>query len=253
MSVLLAEDHPINRKLVLRMLDKIGLDVHAVENGAQLLRALDERDFDLVLMDVQMPEVDGVEATRQIRERERGSSRRVPIVALTAHTMKGDRERFLALGMDEYLSKPIRAAELYAMVRRFAPAREAGPDAEPRGPGAGRGASLLDVDDLRKRVDGDEGLVLELLEIFVAEMHTSLAAVEAAVGGDVAALRAAAHSYKGVAANVSARVVANTCAELEHAAAAGALGRIAGLVAELRGATDSTALAIRTFLSVRRE
>jgi two-component system sensor histidine kinase/response regulator len=112
LRVLVAEDNPVNQRLVVRLLEKRGHRVEVVANGREALQAMDKQRFDLVLMDVQMPEMDGVEATAAIRKKEKGSGWHTPIVALTANVMKGDREKYLASGMDGYLSKPIRPLEL---------------------------------------------------------------------------------------------------------------------------------------------
>jgi CheY-like chemotaxis protein len=112
LRVLVAEDNPVNLRLVVRLLEKRGHSVQVAVNGREALQALDKERFDLVLMDVQMPEMDGVEATVAIREKEKGTGLHTPIIALTANAMKGDREKYLASGMDGYLAKPIRPLEL---------------------------------------------------------------------------------------------------------------------------------------------
>jgi two-component system sensor histidine kinase/response regulator len=114
LSVLLAEDNTVNQKLATRLLEKMGHRVTLAVNGAEAARAHAAEKFDLVLMDVQMPEMNGFEATARIRERERITGEHVPIVALTAHAIRGDRERCLAAGMDDYLSKPLNASALAA-------------------------------------------------------------------------------------------------------------------------------------------
>jgi len=123
LCVLVAEDTPVNQKLITRLLEKKGYRVTAVSNGREALKALEVQRFDLILMDVQMPELDGIQATRVIREREAGGAEHTPILALTAHAIKGDRKKCLQAGMDGYVTKPIRAAELYAAMENvLAPA-----------------------------------------------------------------------------------------------------------------------------------
>jgi CheY-like chemotaxis protein len=112
LHVLLAEDNPINRKLAVRMLENLGHKVRVAENGKEALSSLEKERFDLILMDVQMPEMDGLQTTRAIREREKTTGGHIPIVAMTAHALKGDRERCLEAGMDGYVSKPFNAKDL---------------------------------------------------------------------------------------------------------------------------------------------
>jgi CheY-like chemotaxis protein len=121
LHILLAEDNVVNQKLAARVLEKRGHTVVVVENGKEALAALERHGFDLVLMDVQMPEMDGLEATRVIREQEKETGGHVPIIAMTAYAMKGDRERCLEAGMDAYVSKPIQAGELFQAIERLIP------------------------------------------------------------------------------------------------------------------------------------
>jgi len=118
MKVLLVEDSPVNQKLAAALLQKRGFEVTPKENGKAALASLERESFDLILMDVQMPEVDGFEATRTIREREKSTGGHIPIIAITAHALKGDQERCLAAGMDAYISKPIRSSELFETIQR---------------------------------------------------------------------------------------------------------------------------------------
>jgi CheY-like chemotaxis protein len=118
LRVLVAEDNPVNQKLVVRLLEKQGHSVLVAETGRAVLQALDEHEVDVVLMDVQMPDMDGFEATAAIREREKGTTRHRPIIAMTAYAMRGDQERCLAAGMDGYVSKPLSGAALAREIDR---------------------------------------------------------------------------------------------------------------------------------------
>jgi len=118
LKVLLTEDNRINQRLATRMLEKQGHDVHIANNGQEALDALERGPFDVVFMDVQMPVMGGFEATRRMRERERTTGDRTPIIAMTAHAMKGDRERCLDAGMDDYVSKPVRLQDLRLVLER---------------------------------------------------------------------------------------------------------------------------------------
>jgi two-component system sensor histidine kinase/response regulator len=121
LRILVAEDNPVNRLVAVKTLKKAGHSVEVVVNGQEAVEILDRETFDLVLMDVQMPVMDGFEATALIREKEKRGNRRQPIVAMTAHAMKGDRERCLAAGMDEYVSKPLCVEEIFDVIARLVP------------------------------------------------------------------------------------------------------------------------------------
>ena len=125
LRILLAEDNPVNQRLARLLLEKQGHGVAVAANGAEALEAVGREVFDLVLMDVQMPVMDGLECTRAIRERERGTARRLPVVAMTAHALRADRERCLESGMDGYVSKPVRVRELSEAIERYAATSEA--------------------------------------------------------------------------------------------------------------------------------
>ncbi len=127
LRVLLAEDNPVNQLLASRLLEKRGHRVVVAANGREALAALEKESYDLVLMDIQMPEMDGLEATAAIREKEKGSGIHQPVIAMTAHAMKGDRERCLAGGMDGYLSKPIRLQELDELLEAYVARRPRAP------------------------------------------------------------------------------------------------------------------------------
>ena len=125
-TVLVVEDSPVNRVVATRVVERCGYQVNAVNNGQEALDALSARHYDAILMDCQMPELDGYAATREIRRRE-GSDRHTPIIAMTAHAMNGDRERCLDAGMDDYVSKPVRAQTLVEVLRRWIPDEDPSP------------------------------------------------------------------------------------------------------------------------------
>ena len=124
LRILLAEDNAINQKIACHVLEKQGHHVTVAADGCQALSALDQAHFDVVLMDVQMPEMDGFETTDAIRTRERGTGVHLPIIAMTAHAMKGDRERCIAAGMDSYISKPLGIKELIELLEKFSAAAQ---------------------------------------------------------------------------------------------------------------------------------
>jgi CheY-like chemotaxis protein len=148
LRILVAEDNPVNQTLAVRLLEKQGHTAAVAGNGREALAALEREPFDLLLLDVQMPEMGGYETIRVIRDRERRTGSHLPVIALTAHAMKGDRERCLDAGMDDYLSKPVQAKELQRMIEKFFPVRPA--------------ASALNAKSLLARVEGDEQLLQEL-------------------------------------------------------------------------------------------
>jgi signal transduction histidine kinase/DNA-binding response OmpR family regulator len=213
LHVLLAEDNAVNQKLATRLLEKRGHQVVLAINGKQALAALEKTAFDLVLMDVQMPEMDGLEATRQLREREQGTGKHQPVVAMTALVMKGDRERCIEAGMDGYLSKPIRQQDLdevldtYVVRERvdFTPAPEAAPQ-EPS----------VATAELLERIDGDRVFLAELLDLFRKDYPAQMQiAHEAARNGDAASLQRVGHALKGALGNLSASHASHLCSDIE--------------------------------------
>jgi CheY-like chemotaxis protein len=219
LRVLLAEDNPVNQTLARILLEKGGHRVTVTGDGAAALAELERTDFDLVLMDVQMPRMDGLEATAAIRAREREQGGHLMIVAMTAHAMKGDRERFLAAGMDGYIAKPIQPEKLYdlldAHARATQPARAASQTPEePAGDPAGESAAAppaLDLAATLERFDGDIEFFRETARVFLGDLPRQLEAVRSAIAqADAGGIEHAAHALKGAAANFSAeRVVAH--------------------------------------------
>jgi CheY-like chemotaxis protein len=216
LRVLLAEDNLVNRKLVTRLLEKRGHHVDAVENGRAAVNSIATTSsrFDVVLMDLQMPEMSGFEATHEIRERERGGSIHVPIVALTAHAMAGDRERCLAAGMDGYLAKPIEVNDLITTIERFGDDGAAPADLQK--PAPSRRAATFDEKTALAYTGGDRQLLKEVIQLFRKDCPGSLRRIERALrqrDGD--ALRMAAHALKGAIATVGSSTGRETAAELE--------------------------------------
>jgi signal transduction histidine kinase/CheY-like chemotaxis protein len=216
LHILLAEDNAINREVAVRLLTKRGHTVVVAENGKQAVAAFEEANFDMILMDVQMPEMDGFEATAAIRGREKNRGTHIPIIAMTAHAMKGDRERCLASGMDDYVAKPIALDELIKVTEGIAGTPGAtGTANEPLVETFDRTAALA-------RVGGDENLLFDLAKMFSIEGPKKLSAVRAALeNSDADGLRRAAHSMKGSVSTFEARRAAQAAAKLEELALAG--------------------------------
>jgi PAS domain S-box-containing protein len=234
LHVLIAEDNAVNQQLALHLLRKNGHTAVIVNTGREAVDALAKQGFDVVLMDVQMPEMDGFEATAEIRRREEGTGRRTPIIAMTAHAMKGDRERCLAAGMDGYVSKPIQTRELYGAIAALAPPH---PSRPPSGPGnqyaadadhspAGDGGALIDQAEALARVGGDWDLLKSLMEVFFDSYPAQLTQLHEAVGrGDAATVYRLAHTLVGAVGIFGARSAVEAATRLE---AMGREGRLAG-------------------------
>jgi two-component system sensor histidine kinase/response regulator len=227
LRVLLAEDNPVNIRLMLAMLDSRGHTTTAVGTGRDAVAAVSaDASFDLVLMDVQMPEMDGLEATAAIRDLERGQPRRLPIIALTAHAMKGDRDACLAAGMDAYLSKPIHAKELFAVIERFTAATPADPADTPADTveTTSPPAPSFSPEDLLERVGGDRQLVAELVTLLAHDAPDAIAALQRTLAdGDAAGLQQAAHRLRGALLNFGADTAAAAALEVETLARAGTI------------------------------
>jgi PAS domain S-box-containing protein len=193
LHILLAEDNPVNQRLAVRLLEKMGHRVSLADNGVDALELALHGAIDLVLMDVQMPGLDGLAATRILRQWEAAAQGggHVPVVAMTARAMQGDRERCLEAGMDDYLSKPLDSARLREVVAHFH---------------GHRSGAVLDWDGALQRLDGDRELLLELAALFIADGPHLLEALEQALAaGDRAASQRAVHSLQGVLVNFGAQ------------------------------------------------
>jgi CheY-like chemotaxis protein len=203
----------VNRKLVTKLLQKRGHDVEAVENGRAALDAIESvsSSFDVVLMDLQMPEMGGFEATAAIRDRERTVPGHLPVIALTAHAMGGDRERCLAAGMDGYLSKPIEVNDLVATVERLGGGAVATTDQ----PAPAR-PMLFDEEAALKYAGGDRKLLKQVILLFRSDARLSLQRMKRALQGrEAEALRMAAHGLKGAIATVGSAAGRDATAAIE--------------------------------------
>jgi len=230
LRVLLAEDNPVNRVLAVRRLQRWGHRVSAVRDGRAAVEAYRGEAFDLVLMDLQMPELDGLAAAAAIRAHEARSGRRVPILALTAHATGDDERRVAEAGMDGHVAKPIRARALFAAIEAVTAGRPT--DVPPRG-GAPDGPAprpgVVSEDALLDSFDGDEGLLREAAGLFLADAPALLAGLEDAVErGDAAAVRRAAHTLEGAAGNFAAVDVCEAVRRLGRLARLGRLGTPGG-------------------------
>jgi CheY-like chemotaxis protein len=218
LRVLLAEDNQVNQRLAVHILERLGHQVQVARNGAEAVSLFEQSPFDLVLMDIQMPEMGGEEATRRIREIEAKRGGHIPIVAMTAHAMKGDRERFLESGMDEYVSKPISQERLREVLRTLG---RPGDDvtAPTAAPGArSADAAAFDPQALLARVDGDKGLLGSLVAVFKADRPTLMAGIEEAIAADdAAALADNAHTMKGALSVFGVEPARSTAEQLEMA------------------------------------
>jgi signal transduction histidine kinase/CheY-like chemotaxis protein/HPt (histidine-containing phosphotransfer) domain-containing protein len=215
LKVLLVEDGVVNQKLATLLLEKKGHRVTLACNGKEALAALERSRFDVVLMDLQMPEMGGLEATAIVREREKGTGRRTPIIALTAHALCGDEERCLVAGMDGYVSKPIQPAYLWEVLASVLSATPPAPAEEPVP------EKVVDEDTLLERCGGDPDLAREIIRMYLEEYPKLLSEIRAALAGhDAVLLHRTAHTLKGAAGNFGAARVVAAALRLEERGAA---------------------------------
>ena len=234
LHILVVEDNAVNRRVAVRMLESCGHRATVVADGCEAVAVAVDGSFDLILMDVQMPVMNGFEAAGHIRARERQrGSRHVPIVAMTAHAMKGDRERCVAAGMDDYIAKPLKKGDLMATIERtlriFAEAsneRTAIP--------------TFDANTVLSEMDGDPALLAEIVDLFLQDCPARLNEIEDAVRrNDPCALAAAAHNLKGSAGNFGARPTVALLEELENMGRTGDMSRAGAILESLKRETRS--------------
>ncbi len=232
-TVLAAEDDEAVRHALNVILSRAGLRVVTAANGAEAVERFDAEHIDLVLMDVQMPELDGREATRAIRQQEADTGRRVPVLALTAHTGAVERQRCLDAGMDDFIPKPFSAADLVRRIRR---ALDKVTPAEPRpkAPPATAGADVFDRPLAMKLCAGDLSLLRQVVGLFMRGCPTSLARIREAVeAGNALALASGAHGLKGTAHSVGGRAASDAALRLEKMGKSGDLEDAADALADL--------------------
>jgi len=255
--VLLAEDNAANRKLALAMLERLGYAAEAVVNGVEAVRAAGSVVYDAVLMDCRMPEVDGFQATAEIRRRETlASSHRTPIIAMTADAMEDDRRRCLEAGMDDYLSKPVSLESLAAALERWvAPADEgtspqsATSDSRAQG-SVGDDGSPLDpqiIADLRRLGTGRaHGAMSGLISSFVRDAESNLERLHHALDReDVETVADRSHALAGSTATVGARGMSQLCVRLKGLVSEGHLEAARGTLADIAAELDRVRVALR--------
>jgi CheY-like chemotaxis protein/HPt (histidine-containing phosphotransfer) domain-containing protein len=236
--ILLAEDNITNQKVALAILEKMGYRVDAVANGREVIEALETLPYALVLMDCQMPEMDGYEATRVIRDpASKVRSHDIPVIAMTAYAMQGDREKCLAAGMNDYISKPVQPVELAATLAhwlvRFEPEAEAAaprPAVQPPPP-----SEVFDEADLLRRLMGDKTTARSICSVFAEEASANIAGLQdALVASDFARAARLAHSLKGSSANLGAPGLREVAAKIEKLLQSGDASAAGALVPQLR-------------------
>jgi CheY-like chemotaxis protein len=226
LRVLVAEDSPVNQQLVFEILLKQGHSVEVTFNGKQAVAALESERFDVVLMDVQMPEMDGLEATSEIRQREQKTGAHTPIIALTAHAMSEDRERCLAAGMDGYLQKPFYPIDLYNALVPYStrPPEQTNPVDSSSLQHISSETEVLNLTEALARAGGSEKLLHRVCQVFLENLPRMSAAIQTSVGNmDAAAIQHAAHTLKGSASLIGAQAVTAAARDLEMMAKSGKL------------------------------
>jgi signal transduction histidine kinase/CheY-like chemotaxis protein/HPt (histidine-containing phosphotransfer) domain-containing protein len=220
-SVLLAEDNVVNQRVTLGLLSRLGYQVDVVNNGSEVLQALSQKSYSAVLMDCQMPEMDGFEATHAIRQKEKNKGEHVPIIALTANAMKGDKERCLEAGMDGYISKPIRANDLVEAIDKVTWEKHTAMSVPlPETPQSG----VFDFQAALERVEGDRDLLIELAGLFVEDSVQLISEIEQSLEAcDLKSLERAAHNLKGSVGNLCSQKGYETALKLETIARNGDL------------------------------
>jgi len=242
---LVVEDNVVNQKVAVSLLEKLGCRVDVAANGREAVNMLAQLTYDVVFMDCQMPEMDGFAATAAIRQGEASTGQHMPIIAMTANAMQGDRERCLAAGMDDYVSKPVKVDNLVAMLRKWVPPSTAWSQsmatAEPASPvtpvaqsPALNAAAFAALQALGS--DEDPMFLLDVVEQFVQDAAVHIAALRVAADtGDAMALERAAHTLKSTSASVGALGMTALCHELQGLGRMGSVAGAAAYIVQLVG------------------
>ncbi|NVM78955.1 signal transduction histidine kinase/CheY-like chemotaxis protein [Duganella sp. SG902] len=251
-KVLLAEDNPVNVEVASAMLEGLGLDVSRACNGEEALHSVQADDFDVILMDCQMPVMDGFAATSEIRrhEQQRGRARSMPIIAITANALQGDRESCLAAGMDDYLSKPFTQQALGQTLARWITLPRAAPAAAEAPPAADDAINRQALENIRALSPANGGVLLErVLQAFLRDTPRLLQAIQQAISaGDAGQLRKAAHSLKSSSANVGADALARHSKELEQLGRNNTTAGAAALLADMEHSFQAARQALGALL-----
>jgi CheY-like chemotaxis protein/HPt (histidine-containing phosphotransfer) domain-containing protein len=234
LRILIAEDNPVNQKLALRVLEKMGYRADAVGNGIEVIESLNRQIYDVIFMDVQMPEMDGLESTRRIRQKFAKEDQPL-IVAMTANAMKGDRESCLEAGMDDYISKPIRIAEIQTILEQSKPLYREAEGEQASSPTAEDVQPPVDQETLNSlRKEMGQEVLNELAQLFLEETKEIVNSIQQTADvQDPEGLRSAAHSLKGASLNMGAHPLAKVCEAIEHRARDRELDGIASLVRQM--------------------
>jgi len=251
LRILLVEDNLVNQKMTVTMLQKRGHLVSVANDGEECLAVLEPGRFDMILMDVHMPKMGGFEATQAIRTREQAGGGHLPIVALTALAMTGDRDACMKAGMDGYVSKPINSAELFGTLERLFPSRGGAatlskpalvPRLRPR-------TEVLDVAKLEQNMEGDKAMLRDIVEVYLRDLPQREKEMSDALAlGDAPTLARAAHTMKGLLLTMAAAPAADVALRLEILARCGNLSEAEALVAELRNELSLLSPALRELL-----
>ncbi|MEW4564962.1 response regulator [Bremerella sp. JC770] len=234
LRVLLAEDNIVNQKLATGVLSKLGCDITVASNGARAVETWKSGEFDIVLMDVEMPELDGLQATAEIRRQEEGTEQHIPIIAMTAHAMVGDRERCLRAGMDDYLSKPVRLREIR---QKLAQVLGGGNEALPE---PVTSSSPIHWKSVLDAADGDRDLIGVVIEAFLEELDMLLPRIRTSIAeGESETLRQAAHTLKGNLLSVGANEASEVAHQLEQFGDSGEFSKAETTLASLSQKLDA--------------